>query len=106
MVHRIDKETSGLLMVAKNDKAHQSLSEQLKEHSVTRRYCGVGSWGDSSYPWKSQCTNWPLMLMIVKKCRSQKNNSKEAITNFTVLERYKDMSLIECRLGNRKNTSN
>ena len=38
IVHRIDKETSGLLMVAKNDKAHQSLSEQLQEHTVTRRY--------------------------------------------------------------------
>ena len=41
IVHRIDKETSGLLMVAKNDKAHQSLSEQLKEHSVTRRYVAL-----------------------------------------------------------------
>lgn len=38
IVHRIDKETSGLLMVAKNDLAHQSLSEQLQEHTVTRRY--------------------------------------------------------------------
>lgn len=41
IVHRIDKETSGLLMVAKNDKAHKSLSEQLKEHSVTRRYVAL-----------------------------------------------------------------
>ena len=41
IAHRIDKETSGLLMVAKNDKAHKSLSEQLKEHSVTRRYVAL-----------------------------------------------------------------
>ena len=41
IVLRIDKETSGLLMVAKYDKAHKSLSEQLKEHSVTRRYVAL-----------------------------------------------------------------
>ena len=41
IVHRIDKETSGLLMVAKNDNAHRSLSKQLEEHSVVRRYVAL-----------------------------------------------------------------
>ena len=48
IVHRIDKETSGLLMVAKNDMAHQCLSEQLQEHTVIRRYQGIGTWFHST----------------------------------------------------------
>ena len=89
IVHRIDKETSGLLMVAKNDKAHKSLSEQLKEHSVTRRYVAL-----------VHGVNAPIGRDVNdrQKMAVTKNNSKEAITNFTVLERYDDMSLIECRL--------
>ncbi len=97
IVHRIDKETSGLLMVAKNDVAHRSLTEQLKEHSVTRRYIALvhgnipHEFGKINAPIGRDRTNRQNMTVT-------KENSKEAITNFKVLERYDDMTLIECRL--------
>lgn len=97
IVHRIDKETSGLLMVAKNDKAHKSLSEQLKEHSVTRKYVALvhgvipHEHGRIDAPIGRDPKNRQNMTVI-------KSNSKEAITNFTVLKRFDDMTLIECRL--------
>ena len=46
IVHRIDKDTSGVLMVAKNDKAHQCLALQLAEHSITRKYHAINLWGE------------------------------------------------------------
>ena len=97
IVHRIDKETSGLLMVAKNDKAHQSLSEQLKEHTVTRKYVALVH---GVIPHLHVKVNAPIGRNINdrQKMAVTKQNSKEAITNFTVLKRYKEMSLIECRL--------
>ena len=97
IVHCIDKETSGLLMVAKNDVAHRSLTEQLKEHSVTRRYITLvhgnipHEFGKINAPIGRDRTNRQNMAVT-------KENSKEAITNFKVLERYDDMTLIECRL--------
>lgn len=97
IVHRIDKETSGLLMVAKNDVAHRSLTEQLKEHSVTRRYIALvhgnipHEFGKINAPIGRDRTNRQNMTVT-------KENSKEVITNFKVLERYDDMTLIECRL--------
>lgn len=97
IVHRIDKETSGLLMIAKNDKAHQSLSKQLKEHSVTRRYVALVH---GIIPHSHGKINAPIGRDVNdrQKMAVTKTNSKEAITNFTVLKRYDDMSLIECRL--------
>lgn len=97
IVHRIDKETSGLLMVAKNDMAHRFLSEQLKDHSVTRRYVALVHGliphvqGKIDAPIGRNPNDRQSMCVT-------KNNSKNAITNFTVLKRYKNMSLIECRL--------
>ena len=97
IVHRIDKETSGLLMVAKNDKAHRSLSAQLEEHSVMRRYValvhGVSphNKGRIVAPIGRDPDDRQKMAVTDK-------NAKEAITNFTVLERFDDMTLIECRL--------
>lgn len=97
IVHRIDKETSGLLMVAKNDKAHQSLSEQLQEHSVIRRYWALvhgvipHDYGRIEAPIGRDKNDRKKMCCTDK-------NSKEAITNFKVLERYEDMTLVECRL--------
>lgn len=97
IVHRIDKETSGLLMIAKNDKAHQSLSEQLKEHSVVRRYVALVH---GVIPHTHGKINAPIGRDVNdrQKMAVTKVNSKEAITNFTVLERFDDMTLIECRL--------
>lgn len=97
IVHRIDKETSGLLMIAKNDQAHRSLSEQLKNHTVTRRYVALVH---GVIPHNHGKINAPIGRDINdrQKMAVTKTNSKEAITNFTVLKRYLDMSLIECRL--------
>lgn len=97
IVHRIDKETSGLIMVAKNDKAHQSLSEQLKEHSVTRRYVALVH---GSIPHEFGKIDAPIGRDSKdrQKMAVTKTNSKEAVTNFTVIERFKDMCLVECRL--------
>ena len=97
IVHRIDKETSGLLMVAKNDHAHRSLSEQLKEHSVSRKYVALVH---GLIPHSHGKINAPIGRDVNdrQKMAVTKNNSKEAVTNFTVLKRYQDMTLIECRL--------
>lgn len=97
IVHRIDKETSGLLMVAKNDMAHQSLSEQLQEHSVIRRYYALvhgvipHEFGRIEAPIGRDPHDRQKMTCIDK-------NAKEAITNFKVIERFHDMTLVECRL--------
>ena len=94
IVHRIDKETSGLLMVAKNDNA---LSKQLKDHTVVRRYVALVH---GLIPHEHGKVDAPIgrnpkdrQSMAVTR-----TNSKEAVTNFTVLKRYNAMSLIECRL--------
>lgn len=97
IVHRIDKETSGLLMVAKNDMAHASLSEQLQEHTVTRRYLALvhglipHEFGRIEAPIGRDPKGRQKMTCTDK-------NAKDAITNFKVLERFKDMTLVECRL--------
>ena len=97
IVHRIDKETSGLLMVAKNDHAHQSLSEQLQEHSVTRRYYALVH---GLIPHEMGRIEAPIgrdPKDRQKMCCTDKN-AKDAITNFKVIERFNDMCLVECRL--------
>ncbi|MCR1887886.1 RluA family pseudouridine synthase [Longibaculum muris] len=97
IVHRIDKETSGLLMVVKNDMAHASLSEQLQEHTVTRRYLALvhglipHEFGRIEAPIGRDPKDRQKMTCTDK-------NAKDAITNFKVLERFKDMTLVECRL--------
>lgn len=97
IVHRIDKETSGLLMVAKNDMAHASLSEQLQEHTVIRRYLALvhglisHEFGRIEAPIGRDPKDRQKMTCTDK-------NAKDAITNFKVLERFKDMTLVECRL--------
>lgn len=97
IVHRIDKDTSGLLVVAKNDKVHEALSMQLKDKTLSRVYVALvqgrinhdtgtidAPIGRDPYDRKKMCVT--------------DENSKEAITHFRVLERYKNASLIECKL--------
>lgn len=97
IVHRIDKETSGLLVVAKNDHAHRVLSQQLKNHDMTRSYIALvhglipHQYGKVDAPIGRD--NKDRQKMAVTSA-----NSKHAVTNFTVLRRYRSMSLIECRL--------
>ena len=97
IVHRIDKETSGLLMVAKNDLAHQSLSEQLQDHSVVRRYWALVH---GTIPHEFGRIEAPIGRdpHDRQKMTCTDKNAKDAITNFKVLERFKDMTLVECKL--------
>lgn len=97
IVHRIDKDTSGLLLVAKNDSAHISLSEQIREHSLDREYRAVvhGKLRETS-----GIIDAPIGRNTndrKKMCVTQKN-SKEAVTHYEVVEEFDDFSYIKCRL--------
>lgn len=87
IVHRIDKDTTGLLMVAKNDKAHQSLAAQLAAHSITRQYVALvkgivaPNKGTVDMPIGRHPKDRVRMAVV-------KENSKEAVTHFTTLTRY------------------
>jgi 23S rRNA pseudouridine1911/1915/1917 synthase len=96
IVHRIDKDTSGLLMIAKNDKAMESLSAQLKEHTCNRIYVGLvyGLIGEDKGKIIAPIGRNPddrKTMAIVK-------DGKEAITHFHVLERYDGFTLCEFKL--------
>ncbi len=97
IVHRIDKDTTGLIMAAKNDKAHASLAAQLKDHSVNRRYLALVH-GNISH---DQGT---IDAPIGRDAQDRKlytvtdRNSKHAVTHFTVVERFGDYSLLELKL--------
>ncbi|MBQ1353983.1 MAG: RluA family pseudouridine synthase [Ruminococcus sp.] len=97
IVHRIDKDTSGLLIVAKNDESHKFLSGQIKEHSFTREYEAV-VWG--SVREDEGTVNAPIGRNPndrKKMCITQKN-SKEAVTHYSVIARYKGYTHIRCVL--------
>ncbi|CAM3086148.1 RluA family pseudouridine synthase [Filibacter tadaridae] len=96
IVHRIDKDTTGLLMVAKNDKAHESLVNQLVEKSVTRVYTAIVH-GHIPHD------NGTIDAPIGRDKRERQNmaivdKGKHAVTHFKVLERFGEYTLIECRL--------
>ncbi|MBM7855131.1 23S rRNA pseudouridine1911/1915/1917 synthase [Desulfohalotomaculum tongense] len=97
IVHRIDKDTSGLLMVAKNDAAHLDLARQLKEHSVTRRYLALVH---GNIKVDSAVIDAPIGRdpRDRQKMAVTDKNSKPAVTHFTVKERFGRYSLVECRL--------
>lgn len=97
IVHRIDKDTSGLLIVAKNDRAHQSLAEQIAVHSFTRIYNAVvygvvkEEEGTVSAPIGRHPTDRKRMAVL-------SSGGREAVTHFRVLERFPGFTLVECRL--------
>lgn len=97
IVHRIDKDTSGLLVVAKNDLAHESLAKQLSDHTVIRRYWALvhgvipHERGTIDAPIGRDPSDRQRMAVVEK-------NGKEAITHFQVMERFQDYTLVECRL--------
>ncbi len=97
IVHRIDKDTSGLLIVAKNDFAHTLLAEQIKEHSFTREYEAVvfGRLRDDLGTVDAPIGRNPNDRK--KMCVTQKN-SKNAVTHWKVVERFKSYTHIKCRL--------
>lgn len=97
IVHRIDKDTSGLLVVAKNDKAHQFLQEQLKDKTLSRIYLALVS-GRINHDTGEIDAPIGRDVNDRKKMCVTDVNSKDAITYFKVIDRYKDATLIECKL--------
>lgn len=97
IVHRIDKDTSGLLIVAKNDYSHQKLAEQIKAHSFTREYEAIvfGSLKDDRGVVDAPIGRHPVDRK--KMCVTQKN-SKNAVTNYEVIRRFKGYTYIKCIL--------
>lgn len=96
IVHRIDMDTTGTLVVCKNDISHQSLAEQLKEHSITRRYRAIVHGrlkedGTVNAPIGRHPTDRKKMSIHAK-------NGKPAITHYRILKQYKEYTYIECQL--------
>ena len=97
IVHRIDAYTSGLLLVAKNDDVHAFLSEELSKRKVNRKYIALVS-GVINHETGTIDAPIGRSPFDRKKMAVTDINSKDAITHFKVLERYKDATLIECTL--------
>lgn len=97
IVHRIDAYTTGLLMIAKNDQAHQFLAEQLSNKTTKRKYQAI-VWG--VIPHDTATIDAPIGRdeSDRKKMAVTSKNSKQAITHFRVLKRFKSATLIECEL--------
>ena len=97
IVHRIDKDTSGVLMVAKNDMAHQSLAAQLAEHSITRKYNAVVYNGFNE---DEGTVNEPIGRnpQDRKKMAVTQKHSRHAVTHYRVIERMEKFTLIEAQL--------
>lgn len=97
IVHRIDKDTTGLLIVAKNDMAHTSLSKQLQTKTVNRLYYALvhgvipHDFGTIDAPIGRDVNDRQKMAVTA-------TNSKDARTHFKVIERFKEYTLVECRL--------
>jgi 23S rRNA pseudouridine1911/1915/1917 synthase len=97
IVHRIDKDTSGIIIIAKNNEAHVSLSEQLKEHTITRRY-------NALVEGVVKTDGGTIETMIGRNPKNRKEmanvtkNGKRAVTHYTVLERFENYTLIEAQL--------
>ncbi len=97
IVHRIDKNTSGLLMVAKNDTAHNGLAEQIKEHSFTREYEAVvyGNIKNDSGTIDAPIGRHPVKR---KQMAVTDKGSKHAITHYKVIERFGDFTHVRLKL--------
>ena len=97
IVHRIDRDTSGLIIAAKNDKAHLSLTAQLQDHSLARTYeaVAVGSLREDRGTVDAPVGRHPVDR---KKMAIDRKNGREAVTHWTVLARYPGYTHVECRL--------
>lgn len=97
IVHRIDKDTSGLIVAAKNDKAHQALAEQLADKTCSRTYRAI-----VHHPFSHIIGTINAPIGRDEKDRQKMGvtakNSKPAVTHFAVLENFKDYAYLECRL--------
>ena len=96
IVHRIDKDTTGIVIACKNDKAHNAIAAQLKEHSIRRRYYAIVTGnlkedeGTIDKPIGRNPQDRKKMAVV--------NNGKNAVTHYRVLERFGSCTFIECRL--------
>lgn len=99
LVHRIDKNTSGLLVVAKNEKSHTKLAKQFFDHSIERRYTAL-VWGNISQDEGTIEGNIGRSVKDRLKMSvfADGSDGKVAITHFKVLKRYGYLTLVECRL--------
>ena len=97
IVHRIDRDTTGILIVCKNDMSHNSIAAQLKEHSITRRYRALVHGNVKN---DTGTVEGPIGRHSVdrKKMSINERNGKPAVTHYTVLERFGNYTLIECVL--------
>lgn len=97
IVHRIDMDTTGVIIACKNDLAHSCLAEQLKEHSITRRYQAIVH---SVLKEDEGTVDAPIGRHPVerKKMSINYNNGREAVTHYKVLRRFRQYTHVECRL--------
>ncbi|MGN0406476.1 MAG: RluA family pseudouridine synthase [Bariatricus sp.] len=97
IVHRIDMDTTGSLLVCKNDQAHQKLAEQLKVHSIKRIYHAIvcGNLNEDSGTIDAPIGRHPVDR---KKMSINYQNGREAVTHYQVLERFGEYTYISCRL--------
>ena len=96
IVHRIDKDTTGVLVVCKNDRAHNRVAEQLKEHSITRRYRAVvcGNLKEDAGTVDAAIGRHP----VERKRMAVVPGGRHAVTHYRVLERFGKYTYIECEL--------
>lgn len=97
IVHRIDMDTTGAIVICKSDQAHQNLAEQLKVHSITRKYRAIvyGNFKDDNGTITGDIGRHPIER---KKMAIVQRNGKPAITHYHVLERFGSYTYIECQL--------
>ena len=97
IVHRLDKDTSGVMVAAKNDYAHLNLAEQIKNRTASRKYLAIVHGNIAE---EQGIINAPLGRHSTdrKKMAVTFSNSKEAITRFHVIERFVNFALVECKL--------
>lgn len=97
IVHRIDMDTTGVLIVCKNDKAHNAIAEQLKVHSITRKYYAIVH---GVLKVDTGTVNAPIGRHPVdrKKMSINEKNGKEAVTHYRVLRRFRRFTFVECQL--------
>ena len=98
IVHRIDKDTSGLLVVAKNDRAHQRLSDQFRAHSLDRLYVAICCGGSPAPPEGMIATSIGRDPRDRKRMATVGFGGKDAVTHYRVVEAYGSMSMVECSL--------
>lgn len=96
IVHRLDKDTSGVIVVAKNDKAHINLSEQIKNHEVEKTYIALVK----GFVKENEATiNMPIGRSIKDRKKMAVNkNGKNAVTHFKIIKRFKNYTLLEVKI--------